>query len=132
MAGYKAPRTPPPVAKLAAATLHKAGICTGIVGKVTRISWIVMNVKTKPKTTPAAQINKDSLIINCIIYVFEAPRDFRMPISRVLSVIVVYIARRMIRKLITTATKTITDKNCLKPGAEEDITSCSSEVLVIL
>ena len=57
--------------------------------------------------------------MNC----FEAPRERRMPISRVRSVMVVYIERKITRTPIQTATKTTVSMNASNAGILVDIIS---------
>ncbi len=51
-----------------------------------------------------------------MIYPFEAPSDFKMPISRVRSVMVVYMDRKMTRNPIPTAMAIMTVMKAFKAG----------------
>ena len=56
-----------------------------------------------------------------IIYPFEAPSDFKIPISRVRSVMVVYIDRKMTRNPIPTATAIMAVTNAFSAGKLLDV-----------
>ena len=69
-----------------------------------------------PAMIPIAVRSVASLRMTEMIYVFDAPSDFKIPISRVRSVMVVYIERKMTRKPIPTASPIITEINTFSAG----------------
>ena len=75
-----------------------------------------------PTTTPARQMSELSLITSCTTLAWLAPMARRIPISRVRSMIVVYMASSTTRNEITTAMPVRACLNCLRPMALSCIT----------
>src|SRR5262250_803312 len=94
-----------------------------IDGKIDVNAHRIRKLSPIPNPIPQRQSSVVSLRIISTIYPFDAPSDFSTPISRVLSMIVVYIERKITRNPIATAILIITLMNALNPGKVEDVIS---------
>ena len=76
-----------------------------------------------PIRAPTPQMAADSWKINVTMNFLEAPKDRRIPISRVRSVIVVYIERKITSTPMHNAMNTTLDINASNAGMLFDIIS---------
>ena len=111
---------------------HRCVNSTCRVGKTNGIAQRASTARPMPTTTPARQIRKLSLTTSCTTLVWVAPIARRMPISRVRSMIVVYMASSTTRKEITTAIPVSACLNCWRPTALSCMTweTCATGVIL--
>src|SRR5262249_24068419 len=110
------PIMPLRMATTEARRIHPNVITTLRVGLTPSTTAAMRKLEPIPKKTPMAQTRVDSWKIRRTIYPLEAPSDLRMPISRVRSVIVVYIDRKITRTPTQSEITSTALKNAFNPG----------------
>src|SRR5580704_9792977 len=120
-AGYSAPHSAPANAISVPQPIHAGVISIAKVGNFRCSSVLTPNVDTIPTRTPATASTAVSRRMTPTIVAFDAPIDFRIPISRVRSSTAVYIDWKITRKPTITAIVITTFNARSNPGNFEGV-----------